>query len=179
MIKDYTHADLIQRALRWLVNTKGCSIAVTEMGSGGEIPDVIGWQYTWASVVIEAKVSRADFKADLNKSFRSTNPGMGMKRYYIVPNHLRESVTDLLPDKWGLLAAGKSSVYVIRDAQEFDTWDWRNEMAIMNSIVRRVANTAQPIRGMRVKYYIPDVETREPHRELYVKPIENQEGMKL
>lgn len=169
---NHKHAELVGRGLRWLQNTKGCNVVVSEMGSGYEIPDVIGWN-GWASVLLEAKATVADFKADLNKTFRHDGgpKGMGLQRYYIVPNEIKDKILELMPPKWGLLAVGVSSVYVIRESEAFEGRSMEYEMEILVSIIRMVARTEKPLKGFGVKYYIPMRLTDDPKRELFVEPI--------
>lgn len=72
-----SHAELCTRAVRWLKNTAGCTVAISEMASvAGETPDAIGWRHG-VSILIEAKTSRADFRADRKKPWRQ-RPHIGM-----------------------------------------------------------------------------------------------------
>jgi hypothetical protein len=114
--KTWTHQALCDKAVSWLGRPKsqqghGCHVAVSEVPSGwnGEIPDAIGFRETGeprfgdsGSVLVEVKVSRADFLADKKKPHR-INPetGMGNWRYYLCPEGLIHPSE--LPDKWGLL----------------------------------------------------------------------------
>ena len=70
--------------------------------ASGETPDVIGWKGRCRSVLIECKVSRADFLADREKPFRKDpSLGMGCERFYLTPAGLIRPAE--LPGKWGLL----------------------------------------------------------------------------
>nr|WP_280971441.1 adenylosuccinate synthase [Cupriavidus gilardii]WDE72680.1 hypothetical protein [Cupriavidus gilardii] len=106
------HAALCVRAVRWLQLTEsrqgpGCTIAVSECqaADAGEIPDAIGFRavgHELHSVVIEVKVSRADFLADAKKPHRQDPAaGMGEFRYYLAPAGLIR--VDELPPRWGLI----------------------------------------------------------------------------
>lgn len=64
-----------------------------------EIPDVLGFS-AMTSVLIECKMSRADFFKDQNKKHRQ-GKGMGMYRFYCCPIGLIKK--EELPEKWGLL----------------------------------------------------------------------------
>src|SRR5215471_11860529 len=65
------HAQLVARAAEWLRLKYGCSIVLSEQYCAtGEVPDVIGWNARCQSVLVECKVSRADFLADGQKPFR-------------------------------------------------------------------------------------------------------------
>jgi hypothetical protein len=97
-----THAQLVACAIQWLRRYR-CGIVLSEQTcASGEIPDAIGWKGRCHSVVVECKVSRADFLADREKPFRR-DPGiaLGCERLYLAPKGL---IADSeLPDKWGLL----------------------------------------------------------------------------
>ena len=82
-----------------------CGIVLSEQSSSsGETPDVIAWKGKCRSVLVECKISRADFLADREKPFRR-NPelGMGSERFYLTPAGL--IAANELPPKWGLLEA--------------------------------------------------------------------------
>lgn len=106
-----THADLCEIAKRWLPRPNsqrghGCHVALSECrsGHGGEMPDAIGFRAATQeveTVVVEVKVSRADFAADFKKPHRADGEGMGMYRYYMCPEGLIQP--DELPPRWGLL----------------------------------------------------------------------------
>jgi len=95
-----THTALVQVAESWLRGTRRCGIVLTETGLiGGEVPDAIGWGKV--SIVVECKVSRADFFADLRKPHRATPGAFGRERWYLTtPGRLG---TTHVPTPWGLL----------------------------------------------------------------------------
>ncbi len=166
------HLELVKRGQRWLKNSRGCSIVITEFGSGYEIPDVIGWR-GWGSIVLEAKASISDFRIDLSKPFRRDDgpAGMGVLRYYIVSSEIKDKAMSILPAMWGLLSVGKSSVFVEREAVAFAEWNWQGEMMILNSIIRRIATKAEPLPRVGIKYYEGfDDASENPDRELYAEP---------
>lgn len=109
-----THHDLCDIAQRWLKRPHskgghGCQIAVTECRSGwsGEAPDAIGFRARgWldGSVLVECKVSRADFLADAKKPHRTPGRGLGVWRYYMCPEGMID--VEEIPEKWGLLYVG-------------------------------------------------------------------------
>lgn len=107
-----THASLVERAVRWL-RQYGCGIILSEQSGGGdEIPDVIGWKGKCRSVVVECKVTRADFLADGNKPFRlRPERGMGCERYYLAPAGLIRP--EELPPGWGLLEVSARKVRMV------------------------------------------------------------------
>jgi hypothetical protein len=97
------HAQLVARAAEWLRYRYGCGIVLSEQYCAtGEVPDVIGWKASCQSVLVECKVSRSDFLADANKSFRlRPEEGLGSKRLYMAPAGM--IAADELPKHWGLL----------------------------------------------------------------------------
>ena len=51
--------------------------------------DAIGWKRACHSVLVECKISRADFLADRDKPFRQKPEfGVGSERFYLVPEGL-------------------------------------------------------------------------------------------
>jgi len=111
-----THSDLTKLAVKWLQRPNsaggpGCSLALSECRTGytGEIPDAIGFRATGhaptdGSVVVEVKVSRADFLVDAAKPHRSKG-GVGRWRYFMAPEGL--IAPEELPCRWGLLLVNK------------------------------------------------------------------------
>lgn len=107
----FPHADLCELAVKWLKRPQsqsghGCHIALTECRSGwsGEVPDAIGFRaagYKDGSVVVEVKVSRADYLADRKKPHRQPGEGMGNWRYFMCPEGMIQAHE--LPQGWGLL----------------------------------------------------------------------------
>jgi hypothetical protein len=97
------HSDIVEIGRRWL-KTNGCKIIVSEQPSWsgtGEIPDIVGWKGN-ESILLEAKTSRADFRADQKKKFRiNQDKGIGIFRLYIAPIGLLK--VDEIPKNWGLL----------------------------------------------------------------------------
>ena len=98
-----THAQLVKLAENWLRRSYRCGVILAEQAcASGEIPDVIGWKGRCRSVVVECKVSRADFLADGQKPWRK-DPVMalGCERLYLAPAGLISPAE--LPPGWGLL----------------------------------------------------------------------------
>jgi len=87
-----THEQLVKRAKKWLEKAHGnkfaCGVVLTECTCWlPEIPDVIGFNAD-RSILIECKVSRADFKADKKKSCRQHIKQLGNLRYYLTLPHV-------------------------------------------------------------------------------------------
>jgi hypothetical protein len=100
-----THDDLIDAAYRWVMKNASCGVAFRELYTcccNGEYPDLIGFGAWGHSVLIECKMSRADFYADKKKPFRiCPELGMGTQRFYCCPDGLLQK--EDLPEGWGLL----------------------------------------------------------------------------
>ena len=65
-----THAQLVQQAVRWL-RSRRCGVVLSEQAcASGEMPDAIGWKRACHSVLVECKISHADFLADREKPWR-------------------------------------------------------------------------------------------------------------
>lgn len=153
-IDQMKHHQLVDRAWRYLVNSRRCSVTIRELGSGYEIPDVLGWHDQWASILIECKVTLSDFKNDQRKSFRKNEDeaGLGNKRFYMVPMILRERVLPLIPERWGLLVATEKRILIEKESAFFEK-NWRAEMGLMNSILRRVSPQRRPLDGVLINNY--------------------------
>ncbi len=112
------HAQLVSAAVDWLRHKYRCGVVLSEQYCAtGEIPDAIGWKGLCRSVVVECKVSRADFVADADKPFRA-NPaeGLGCERYYLAAPGL--IAPEELPPGWGLLEYRRGEVRVLAKASK-------------------------------------------------------------
>ncbi|MEP6644828.1 MAG: hypothetical protein ABJA69_10030 [Acidobacteriaceae bacterium] len=97
-----THAALVLKAVEWLRKYR-CGVVLSEQACiSGEMPDAIGWKRACHSVLVECKISRANFLADRSKPFRQkSETGVGCERFYLAPaGMIREAE---LPEGWGLL----------------------------------------------------------------------------
>ncbi len=141
-----THAQLVKLAERWLRSYR-CSIVLSEQTADfGEVPDVIGWRSNCDSVLIECKVSRADFFADQNKQARRCpQAGMGSRRFYLTPQALLRPGE--LPPGWGLLEAWKRDIQMIakapRQGQRTEA-GLIAEMGLLLASLRRVEVRIEP-----------------------------------
>jgi hypothetical protein len=116
-----THRELVQRAGRWLKNTKRCGIVLCERAYMGatEIPDAIGWSPgayhdRMRTVLVECKATRSDFLADKKKASRAEDDCMGSERWYLMPPGIADP--DEMPEGWGLLLLRKERVYRAKPA---------------------------------------------------------------
>jgi hypothetical protein len=140
-----THSQLVASAAEWLRKYR-CGIVLSEQACvSGEMPDAIGWKRACHSVVVECKISRADFVADQEKPFRQKPElGLGCERFYLTPEGLLHP--EELPRGWGLLEAVKRKVHIIRrSARNLRTAvGFRNEMNLLLASLRRVEIRIEP-----------------------------------
>ena len=169
-----THSELVERDSKWLANYMRCPIVITEMGSGFEIPDAIGWTTGGGSILIECKASKSDYEADKWKPGRRTPPqfGMGNHRYYLVPPDLVGHVVANRPEHWGVLIAYKKRVEMKATGEWLKEVSKSREMNLLISSIRRIAGTKNPLIGMNVKVYTINENTK-PVATLGIK-LENE-----
>jgi hypothetical protein len=140
-----THAQLVQRAVAWLRGYR-CGVILSEQACvSGEMPDAIGWKRASHSVLIECKISRADFLADRDKPFRQqTGLGLGCERFYLAPPRLL--VPGDLPPGWGLLEVRQRKVEMVRrSAKNLRTAEgMAYEMNLLLASLRRVEIRIEP-----------------------------------
>jgi len=132
-----THEDLRTAAVRWLTNTRRCSVVLSELVSAaGEIPDAIGWKYGM-SCVVECKASRSDFYANANKPHSRSGSGLGRHRFFLCQPSIIVA-DDLLEMDYGLLWIKDSGqIRVVREALDRDT-NATKEICMLTSALRRV-----------------------------------------
>jgi hypothetical protein len=109
-----SHALLVEKAVAWLRRRYRCGVILSEQYcASGEVPDAIGWKKQCHSVVVECKVSRADFLADRNKPFRlKPEEALGCERLYLAPAGIIR--TDELPEGWGMLEYARREVVMAK-----------------------------------------------------------------
>lgn len=141
-----THKELVEIGYKWLLQR--CGFAFKELNAYttyGEVPDVIGFRGD-CSILLEAKMSRADFLADAKKLFRHYPwQGLGEHRFYICPEGLIKK--EELPENWGLIYVKENGrIKVIHKAYQgnmyhqnkFERFDAFGERALMYSALRRL-----------------------------------------
>jgi hypothetical protein len=140
-----THAQLVEKAVRWLRRYR-CGVVLSEQACvSGEMPDAIGWKRACHSVLIECKVTRADFLADRSKPFRlKPEQGVGCERFYMVPARMVRC--EELPVGWGLLEIDKGKIEMTRaSAKNLRTaTGFRYEMNLLLASLRRVEVRVEP-----------------------------------
>jgi hypothetical protein len=136
-----SHAQLVLRACRWLVNTRKCRFVFRECIATccPEIPDAIGWDGRGRSIAVECKVSRSDFHADKRKSCGAHR--VGRLRYYMAPPGIL-TASDL-PPKVGLLQAGK----VVRVLVKAEPQEERHTQREIMLLVSEFCRVTRAVRG--------------------------------
>jgi hypothetical protein len=132
-----THKDAVKRIGSWLSGSKGCLVVATELATqNNETPDALGFHGPGGSILVEIKVSRADFLADKNKSFRKWEDfGMGDHRYFAAPKGLLKA--EEMPEGWGLLEIEEHCIRERAKPAEKKA-NKRAEVKLLMSIVRRL-----------------------------------------
>jgi hypothetical protein len=141
------HSQLVAAAVCWLRHKYRCGIVLSEQYCAtGEVPDAIGWKGMCRSVIVECKVSRADFLADAQKPFRvHPEEGLGCERYYLTPPGLIE--VKELPPHWGLLECRRNQAFVVAKAGRKSLRSEAGMMKEMNLLLaslRRVEVRIEP-----------------------------------
>lgn len=140
-----THAQLVEKAVRWL-RCYGCGVVLSEQAcASGEMPDAIGWKRACHSVLVECKVTRSDFLADRGKHFRlKPAQGVGCERFYLVPAGLLSPKE--LPQGWGLLEhrSGRIETTHLSAKDHRSATGFRYEMNLLLASLRRVEVRIEP-----------------------------------
>jgi len=140
-----THSQLVRLAEKWLRSYR-CGVVLSEQACvSGEMPDAIGWKRACHSVLVECKVSRADFLADRAKPFRvRPELGVGCERFYLVPANLIRA--DEVPSGWGLLVYRARSVEMIKASKKNlrSERGFACEMNLLLASLRRVEIRIEP-----------------------------------
>jgi hypothetical protein len=143
-----THSALVELAVRWLRTSYRCGIILSEQACcTGEVPDVIGWKGRCRSVLVECKISRADFLADRGKPWRLDPQGaLGCERFYMAPAGL--IATAELPPGWGLLEVRGRKVEIAVACNKRKSLrtpeGLLNEMNLLLASLRRVEIRIEP-----------------------------------
>lgn len=140
-----THARLVRTAVQWLRSYR-CGVVLSEQASiSGEMPDAIGWKRACHSVLVECKVTRADFLADRVKPFRQKPElGVGSERFYLAPRNLVRP--EELPPGWGLLEFHNRGIEMLRPSRKNlrSEQGFRCEMNLLLASLRRVEIRIEP-----------------------------------
>jgi hypothetical protein len=142
-----THERLVEMAEAWLRRSR-CGIVLSEQGcSSGEMPDAIGWKGKNHSIVVECKISRADFLADSTKPWRR-NPeiALGCERYFAASKGMLKA--EEMPPGWGLLEVTGRELKVVKKSKRNlrQLEGLMNEMNLLLASLRRVEVRIEPQR---------------------------------
>lgn len=143
---DSSHSRLVDEAVRWLRSSYRCGIVLSEQScSSGETPDAIGWKGRNHSVVVECKISRADFVADATKAWRiNPDSALGCERFFFAPAGII-SPDEVFPG-WGLLEIRGREVSIARKSKKNlrSAQGFANEMNLLLASLRRVEVRIEP-----------------------------------
>lgn len=133
-----THKEGVKRIAAWLTGTKRMAVVMAErvVTACTETPDAIAWSGRGESIMVEVKVSRADFHADKAKIFRrEESNGVGTLRYFASPVGVLKP--EDMPEGWGLLAIHQ---YQVRElvTPAVKPANRVNEVAMLVSAIRRL-----------------------------------------
>jgi len=136
-----THRELCILGAKYMKN-KGIKplngkprYVVVELERVGECPDVFGFG-SCNSQLLEIKVSRGDFLADNNKSWRkSPEDGLGQLRAYLCPTNLIK--IEELPNCWGLLYSDEKGIIRLIKEPEIQKSCALRYLSLAVSIMRR------------------------------------------
>jgi hypothetical protein len=140
-----THAQLVQKAVVWL-RAYRCGVILSEQAClSGEMPDAIGWKRACHSVLVECKISRADYLADRAKPFRRKQElGLGCERFYLTPVGMLRP--EELPPGWGQLELHNRQIKLRQPAAKNlrTATGFRYEMNLLLASLRRVEIRIEP-----------------------------------
>jgi hypothetical protein len=140
-----THTQLVEKAVGWLRSYR-CGVVLSEQACvSGEMPDAVGWKQACHSVLVECKITRADFLADREKPFRrKPERGVGSERFYLAPSALIK--LEELPAGWGLLEYRRGHIEMLQpSAKNLRTAvGFRYEMNLLLASLRRVEVRIEP-----------------------------------
>ncbi len=140
-----THAQMVEKAVRWL-RAYRCGVVLSEQACvSGEMPDAIGWKKACHSVLVECKITRADFLADRDKPFRQKpEKGVGSERFYLTLPALL--TIEELPEGWGLLEYRRGRIEMVRASAKNlrSAAGFRYEMNLLLASLRRVEVRIEP-----------------------------------
>lgn len=137
-----THSFLVDKGAYWLKKQASnikwrCPFVVKEFVCAGinEIPDIFGLRPGY-HVLIEVKISRADFRKDFLKISRLDGVSkIGNYRFYLAPKELIKIKE--LPENWGLLEWDGKKIEVTYPAYHIPTDNYLTDH-IYHSILRRL-----------------------------------------
>jgi len=115
------------------------------------MPDAIGWKRACHSVLVECKVTRADFLADRAKPCRQKpEQGVGSERFYLTLAGLIRP--EELTDGWGLLEYRQGRIHILQASAKNlrASSGFRYEMNLLLASLRRVEVRIEPQSNYRL-----------------------------
>lgn len=194
-----THRQLCDLAVNWLQRPAsrsgpGCQVAFSESRGAwsGETPDAIGFRaavYRECSVLVEVKVSRADFLADRKKPHRiDPGLGMGVYRYFMAPAGMIN--VDELPSRWGLIEVSPKGApkvvagHVLLKYRDEDVWahertierEWTLLTRMLNRVgdVEKAQNSLKESRNINARLIKETEQLRKRVQELELEQIRHR-----
>jgi len=179
----FSHNELIDIGRKWLLKSycsgskeyghSQCSIVLTELNANtryGEQPDILGFNSNCRSrsILIECKVSRADFYADQKKPFRHNalnGFGIGSQRWYLAPEGIIPK--DKVPEKWGLLEVSNSGKVKVIKPSIIQDRDYESEINMIISTIRRL--NILPDNHIAISKYIPLTDNSKKKATFFIK----------
>lgn len=162
-----SHTELVKLAARWLHGTRKCALVATERScfKANEAPDAIGWRPDGLSILVEAKVSIEDFRADQRKPHRKSGVGMGLERWYLAEDGVISAEHLETVIGWGLLLVRNGRVHRVVHAQQRMASAGeiaRIEQPLLIALVRRTEwaafqGSSNPLKGITLTD-VPDME---------------------
>lgn len=132
------HQKLCDVAINWLkYNTYKCVLTFSGVkGVGYEEPDVVGWNCSGISFMIEAKTSRSDFLRDKEKFVRKYGAayGIGLYKYYITNGSFE--INDHELEGFGLLVYKDRKVIEVKKPTLSKEYDHHKEIPFLVRCVR-------------------------------------------
>lgn len=127
------HSQLVERAAKWLRNSRHCHTVMTEVSSAGcpVIPDAIGWTVYGDSISVECKTTMLDFRGDSQKRIH-----LGNQMFYMCPPKLIHP--SQVKEPFGLLYAHRTIVRKVKEAEPRPTF-LQEELALVLAELRRIA----------------------------------------
>lgn len=145
--EDDLHKILVEASFKYLVDM-GCSVVISDIRSGGECPDVLGW-YKRNSIMIECKTTALDLSERKGKLFRKyPEMGVGVYRYYCVPKGLE--IPSPFP-KWGVLEYGDGVLTKTKPGQAMGKINSTHETLLLLNTLLKLGGV-EAVKGVSIRY---------------------------
>lgn len=139
-----THDELVRLAANWLRKKKRLPIVLQDVKCmmTSEQPDVIAWNNSGFSTLLEIKVFPSDLIRDAEKTFRKVpDRGMGHTRWFVFPKGFFAHHVNALahcPGAWGIVEIDpRGRPTTLRMPTPFHTWNRRDEQCLLIQATRK------------------------------------------